>query len=451
MFMKSRRLALAIALGGLLSSQAHAHFLFVRIGPLAEGGRSAEVFFSEQAEAGDPKYTAKIAMTRLFVQEASKPGEFREVKVHQGTDRLKARVPAMGEGEAISVVGECNYGVLARPNQTPFLLRYYPKAIAGAPEQIAKLKPRGQAYEVIATPKDGGLAIHLLHDGKPVPDVEFTTVDSDLNNTTFKSDAKGHALWTPPSPGRYSVYAKQTIHEKGTYDGKAYDEIRAFPTLAFSWPLDPEGPDAEAVAAFEAAVAKRAVWENFPGFSAKVEGVVDGRDFSGKVSVSADGKAKVDVEDEAARDWLKGQLESIALHRRPSPKDAPKPVLRFADPSDETHPQGRLLAFEGGQFASSYRVKDGRITVVNRNMGRTLTTITTLDEQANAEGKTLPKVYAVQVWDPQSDALRKVDTIQDRWIRIESIDLPEGRTATSNDATGVNVRSFSLSEHALKK
>ena len=51
-----------------LAPQAHAHFLFIRIGAPAEAGRSAEVFFSEQAEAGDPKFVAKIAHTVLWIQ-----------------------------------------------------------------------------------------------------------------------------------------------------------------------------------------------------------------------------------------------------------------------------------------------------------------------------------------------------------------------------------------------
>ena len=48
--------------------------LFVRIGPLAEAGRAAEVYFSEQAEAGDPRFIAKIADTKLWLQSA--PGTF---------------------------------------------------------------------------------------------------------------------------------------------------------------------------------------------------------------------------------------------------------------------------------------------------------------------------------------------------------------------------------------
>src|SRR5580693_5905297 len=120
-----------------LAPQARAHFLFIRIGAPAEAGRSAEVFFSEQAEAGDPKFVAKIAHTKLWIQ--TRPGEFRELPVRQAADRLRAALPA---GRSLSVVGECEYGVLARPNQTPFLLRYYPKAVAGNPDELNRFAPR---------------------------------------------------------------------------------------------------------------------------------------------------------------------------------------------------------------------------------------------------------------------------------------------------------------------
>ena len=121
-----------------LTTQAHAHFLFIRIGQLRpRRAVAAEVFFSEQAEAGDPKFVAKIAHTRLWIQ--TRPGEFRELPVRQAADRLVAPLPS--DHRSLAVVGECQYGILARPNQTPFLLRYYPKAIAGNPGRAQPAGP----------------------------------------------------------------------------------------------------------------------------------------------------------------------------------------------------------------------------------------------------------------------------------------------------------------------
>ena len=109
-----------------LAGTAQAHYLFVRILPPAEGGRAAEVYFSEKADAGDPRYIDKVAATRLWAQ--VEPGSFRPLEVAKGRDRLRAHLPIQGN---LAVIGELDYGVLARPGQTPFLLRHYPKAVAG--------------------------------------------------------------------------------------------------------------------------------------------------------------------------------------------------------------------------------------------------------------------------------------------------------------------------------
>src|ERR1700751_4465859 len=106
--MKRTYLLLVAALLFLPVAPAWAHFLFIRILPPAEGGRAAEVYFSELAEAGDPRFINKIAKTELGMQQT--PGRFTALKVHKATDRLRAWLPEEG---AIVVVGRCVYGVLA--------------------------------------------------------------------------------------------------------------------------------------------------------------------------------------------------------------------------------------------------------------------------------------------------------------------------------------------------
>jgi hypothetical protein len=73
---------------------AQAHFLFVRICPPAEGGRVAEVYFSEYATAGDPRFIDKVASAEFFVQ--TTPGEFRPLPLRKLSDRLRAHVPVDG-------------------------------------------------------------------------------------------------------------------------------------------------------------------------------------------------------------------------------------------------------------------------------------------------------------------------------------------------------------------
>src|SRR5438067_10277086 len=102
----SHRTWLAAALLLLATASARAHFLFVRVLPPAEGGRAAEVYFSELAEAGDARFVEKIAGTQLWLQKT--PGAFEPLTVHKAPDRLRAWVPETG---AVVVAGSCTYGV----------------------------------------------------------------------------------------------------------------------------------------------------------------------------------------------------------------------------------------------------------------------------------------------------------------------------------------------------
>jgi hypothetical protein len=449
--MSPSRLATIVAALGILvgAADAQAHFLFIYILPAAEAGRSAEVYFSEIADAGDPTYIDKIAHTELWMQTA--PGEFRSLKVRKGADRLRAYLPGTG---STAVIGQCEYGVLARPNQTPFLLRYYPKAVAGKPEELNRLKPRSDTrLEIMATFNEDSIEFAVLGEGKPIPNALFTTVDVNLANEEFSANEAGRATWTPPSPGKYSVYVRRYLKEPGDIAGKRYEEIREFATLAFTWPIDRSGPDAEAVAIFEEAVATRARWKQFPGFSADIAGSFDGQTFSGSVTVDATGSASVQVTDESAKAWAKDQLESIAMHRGAGSDDSAsgadeRPVLRFGD-DQRDHPLGRLLHFEGGSFASSYRVKDKQIVVVNRQSGRQNFTITILENEKNKEGLFLPHSYVVQYWDPESGDLRRTETVQDRWIRSGTWDLPKSHMVTTASESGLSVRNAVLSSHKL--
>ena len=445
-----RRLAIRFAIAGAfalslgLGQPAWAHFLFIRIGPMAEAGRSAEVFFSEQAEAGDPKFVDKIAGTRLWLQ--TRPGVFAPIAVTKGADRLRASVPPSG---SLSVVGTCEYGVLARPDEPAFLLRYYPKAVAGKPVDVNAF-PRYDApgrLEIMPTFEENRVSLILTRDGKPIPGVEFHAVDAKLSEATFSAAADGRASWTPSAPGRYSVYARQVIKSPGEHQGRHYDEVREFATLAFPWPLDRHSADPEAVSLFTKAIATRAQWTDFPGFSAEVAGSIDGRDYSGKVVVASEGSVEVDVDEPVARPWLEEQLGSIVMHRLAEPDSEP-PVLRFAD-DEESHPLGRLLAFEGGRFASSYRVKDNQLSVVNRHIGAHVMTITVLDTQPTPEGKFLPRSYVVQSWSATDGTLGRVETIQERWRRVGAFDLPASHVVSTASDRGFSVRSITLSKHRL--
>jgi hypothetical protein len=426
------------------SPSARAHFLFIRIGEPAEAGRTVEVFFSEKAEAGDPRFIRKVAGAVLTLQTA--PGKFQPLTVRQGDDRLRAFLPAAGP---VSVTGFLEYGVLKR--ETSFLLRYYPKALSGDPVSLRTLRPCPQApLEIDATIAGDHVTFALLRDGKPVPEAHFTTVDDDLVNEELKGDSAGKATWKPPSPGFYCVYAKSVLKTPGEWKGAAYSEIREFATIAFRWPLTRTDADREAVTTFQRALAARATWEQFPGFSADVSGSVDGRPFSGKATVAASGDVSLELDESVVKRWVEEQLHSLVNHRLPPPKEGNPPILRFAD-QDKSHPLGRLLVFDGGQFASSYRVLDDRITVVNRNLGGQNMTITVLDDLRNAEGKQLPQSYTVQYWNADDGVLDRTESVANRWTRVGRYDLPSSVTVTTASKAGLSVRAIQFAKHKLGK
>lgn len=431
-----------VAVGLLLPAAAEAHFLFIRVGPHAEAGRAVEVFFSEYATAGDPRFIGRVAHTRLWQQAA--PGEFRELTVREAADRLRATVPT---GETAAIVGECEWGVLKR--EVPFLLQYYPKALLGDPDELNQLKPRPEApAEITARFSDDGVTLTLLHNGRPVPNATLTTVDDDLVNEELKTDDSGQVTWKPESPGHYCVYTKITVDEAGDKDGEHYTEIRMFPTLAFHWPATRSDADPAAVGMFQRAIATRATWNDFPGFTAQIAGSVDGRDFSGDMKVDANGSVEIEISDDAVYEWVEDQLNSLVMHRLRQDDDGTQPVLQFADDAED-HALGRLLTFVGGHFASSYRVKDDQITVVNRNLGKQNMTITVLDNQPNEDGQFLPHSYVVQYWDANTGDLLRAQTFQNRWQRLGNIDLPSELTVTEASAAGLSVRNITLSEHKL--
>jgi len=426
---------------------ASAHFLFVRITPPAEAGRAAEVFFSDRAEAGDAQFVGKIAHTKLWAQAG--PGSFQSLTVRPLTDRLRAAVPG---SSSLVVIGACEYGVLTR--KIPFLLRYFPKALAGKPEDLNRMQPSDRVpLEITAHITAEGIRLSALRDGKPLPGAEFHTATAGNTKVPpLKADEQGVALWKPSGPGEYSLYTSFISQNSGTRNGKKYVEIRDFATIAFVWPLAPTAPDPRAVALFQEALAARAHWEGFPGFSADIRGYMDGRPFAGAVTIQADGNVNAAVKDEATQTWVQEQLESIVLHRgaRGNARSTGKadPPVHFGD-ADLHHPLGRLLIFDGGRFASSYRIKDKQIMVVNRHLGKENMTITVLDNDRTPDGRFLPRSYTVQYWEAATGDLKRTETVQDRWLRIGSWDLPAAHTLNMSTGSGLATRSFVLSKHRL--
>ena len=288
--------------------------------------------------------------------------------------------------------------------------------------------------------------------------VPFKALDSLIDSLVgelgkVRAADAGRATWRVTNPGQYAVYVKHVVPQSGTKNDQPYDEIREFATLAFDWPLDHSRVDADAVATFERAIATRAKWTDFKGFTTQAAAYIDGRRSEGVIAVKADGNVSFDdskIEDTAAREWIRDQLHSIVIHRVPSSGIQSKPLLNFTD-QDTAHPLGRLLTFHGGRFASTYRIRDDEITVVNRSLGKENMSLQMLETERNAEQQILSRAYQVQYRDAATGAITRVEFFQTRWHRIGKFDLPESLTQSISAAGGVSIRSLKLREFNLAK
>lgn len=188
----------------------------------------------------------------------------------------------------------------------------------------------------------------------------------------------------------------------------------------------------------------------FAGFTASLTYIQDGEAVSGRVTVRAPREIEFDIAaDDAGLGWLRQEIGSMAGHRWPSPYEASdgRWTLTFGD--DAAHPLGQTVSVHDDPFGSSYRVRDGRISQVNRQMGGTRFTITILDHQAAIDGRTLPSLFTVAFWDIAADRLTRADAYTDRYATVSGLSLPVGRRVVTSADTGQTTRELVLNGHEL--
>ena len=195
--------------------------------------------------------------------------------------------------------------------------------------------------------------------------------------------------------------------------------------------------------------AARAIYHNFPGFSANIEVNLDGNARHGQVEIDKDGKATLKLDDEDAAKWAKNTLGSIIGHRLSSGPDEETPCV-FAD-EDQDHPLGRAIRVVNDEFHSSYRIRDRQVIVVNRQMPGSRFTIAVMESVLTQEKKFLPACYVVNTWDAKSNALTSSETHHQTWQRVGAFDLPKETLTVKATAGGkLESRSIKLSKIRLK-
>lgn len=188
----------------------------------------------------------------------------------------------------------------------------------------------------------------------------------------------------------------------------------------------------------------------FAGFTATLTFIQDGEAVSGRVTVRAPRDIQFDIgADEAAIGWLKQEIGSMAGHRWPTSYDAGDGRWTLTLEDDADHPLGQTVTVHDDPFNSSYRLYDGHISQVNRQMGGTRFTITILDHRTAVDGRSLPSIFSVAYWDINEDRLTRADAYVDRYATVSGTSLPVGRRVVTSTDTGQTTRELILNGHEL--
>ncbi len=197
---------------------------------------------------------------------------------------------------------------------------------------------------------------------------------------------------------------------------------------------------------------KTARWQaDFRGFSADLTINVDGKEWKGSVTVKGPRDVSVELPDADLQKWTQEQLGMIAVHRGPRSFEESDGKYSLTLEEDG-HPFGPKFIIHGSN--SFYRLKDNRITQINRKMahpGMTpfAFTINVEESALTQDNKNLTTKYTVYYYSPEDGKLNNVESFTDTHVRVGSSDLPASRRIISYENGKVVVRSLTFSAHKL--
>lgn len=210
--------------------------------------------------------------------------------------------------------------------------------------------------------------------------------------------------------------------------------------------------DPQAREALRRAFEKTARWQkDFKGFTADLTVNVNGKETSGPVIVKGPREVSVQLSAGDVQKWAQEQLGMIAVHRGPRSFEESDGKYTLTMEEDG-HPFGVKLVIHGSN--SFYRLKDNRITQINRKMAHPgmapfAFTINVEDSAVTQDQKNLTTKYTVYYYSPADGKLNNVESFTDTHVRIGSSDLPATRRIISYENGEVIVKSLTFKNHKL--
>lgn len=345
------------------------------------------------------------------------------------------------------VVGAAmDYGLLDRGG-APYKLRYFAKGVQKLGDASSQLN---LAVELVAKAAGEDIIVTALQNGKPVAKAEITYFFPEMEGVKGETDKSGNYLLAGGAKESVAVMVKVEEKAKGTIGGKSYDLMRSYSTLVIGkFSEQVEASDSPAYNTLRAAAESR---ETFPskllGFQMEIDADVNGKSVKGSFSYDAGTGVAAQLQgDEESKKWVEGQIKSIVMHRNGG---------RFED-GDGAHE----MEFTGSENAlgkqilvkdpskTRYRVRDGQILEVERNMGTTRLFVSVLESIATNPGKTLATEMTVSSFDMSTGALKSSSLITDAFAATDGVWLPTKRSVVQTDKEGSIVRTISFKSPKL--
>ena len=191
--------------------------------------------------------------------------------------------------------------------------------------------------------------------------------------------------------------------------------------------------------------------KDFQGFTADLTVNVNGNETSGSVLVKSPREVSVQLSDGDIQKWAQEQLGMIAVHRGPRGFDESDGKYTLTMEEDG-HPLGVKLTIHGSN--SYYRLKDNRITQINRKMAHPgmnpfAFTINVEESAVTKDQKNLTTKYTVYYYSPTDGTLTNVESFTDTHLRIGACDLPATRRIITYEGKQVVVKYLNFTNHSL--
>jgi Protein of unknown function (DUF3386) len=191
--------------------------------------------------------------------------------------------------------------------------------------------------------------------------------------------------------------------------------------------------------------------KDFQGFTADLTVNVNGKETAGSVMVKGPREVSVQLSDGDIQKWAQEQLGMIAVHRGPRTFDESDGKYTLTMEEDR-HPLGVKLTIHGSN--SYYRLKDNRITQINRKMAHPgmnpfAFTINVEESAVTQDQKNLTTKYTVYYYSPTDGTLTNVESFTDIHVRVGACDLPATRRIITYEGNQVVVKHLTFTNHAV--